>query len=60
MQPEDVAIVGDEDHVARALEELAGIGVTDFNAYPLPLPEDREAIARTRAFLSARATASPQ
>jgi F420-dependent oxidoreductase-like protein len=33
--PQDVAVVGDEETVARAVRRLAGIGVTEFVAAPL-------------------------
>jgi F420-dependent oxidoreductase-like protein len=47
-EPADVAIVGDEDHVAGVIRGLGDIGVTDFAAVPAGTPEE---IARTRALL---------
>ncbi len=41
--PADVAIIGDEDHVASALGRLADGGVTEFSAViAAPSPEDHE------------------
>jgi F420-dependent oxidoreductase-like protein len=41
--PADVAIIGDEDHVASALSRLAEGGVTEFSAViAAPSPEDHE------------------
>lgn len=41
--PADVAIIGDEDHVAAALGRLADGGVTEFSAViAAPTPEDHE------------------
>lgn len=41
--PADVAIIGDEDHVAAALSRLADGGVTEFSAViSAPSPEDHE------------------
>lgn len=41
--PADVAIIGDEDHVAAALSRLADGGVTEFSAViAAPSPEDHE------------------
>jgi hypothetical protein len=48
-----VAIVGDEAAVGQQLEELAGIGVTDFAAGEFGTGEDA---ARTRALLQDLAT----
>jgi F420-dependent oxidoreductase-like protein len=39
--PQDVAIVGDEETVARALRRLAGTGVTEFVAAPLGDPAEQ-------------------
>jgi F420-dependent oxidoreductase-like protein len=50
--PADVALVGDEEEVARGLARLAGLGATDFAAVTLPIEGDPEAPARTRAFLA--------
>ena len=46
--PADVAIVGDEATVGKAIQQLADCGVTDFAAANFG---DRAAQARTRAFL---------
>jgi len=48
----DIAIVGDESEVERALRNLAEAGVTDFNGSPYPVPADPDAQARTRSFLA--------
>ena len=50
--PGQVAIIGDEEQVARELDTLAALGVTDFNAVTLPVEGDAEAITRTHAFLA--------
>ncbi len=50
--PEDVAIIGDEAAVARQLEHLAEVGVTDFDASPFSVADDREARDRTQRFLA--------
>jgi F420-dependent oxidoreductase-like protein len=47
-EPKDVTIVGDEDVVARAVRQLAEIGVTDFLAVPGGNPDE---LARTRKLL---------
>ena len=48
--PADVAIVGDEDAVAEAVEGLGAAGTTDFMAVPFPVGDDPEdSIERTRA-----------
>lgn len=39
-RPSDVAIIGDETHVRRRLEELAAIGVTDLNAVCFPVERE--------------------
>ncbi len=49
--PADVAIVGDEDAVGAALDELASIRVTDFVASIIGNAEER---GRTRTFLKSR------
>ncbi|MFP6564965.1 MAG: TIGR03564 family F420-dependent LLM class oxidoreductase [Myxococcota bacterium] len=54
--PGDVAICGDEAHVEAALDHLAEIGVTDFNAFIVPVEEG--ALERTEALIRARAGAS--
>ena len=46
-----IAIAGDEAEVTRQLRALRDAGVTDLNASPYGVPEDREAPARTRALL---------
>jgi 5,10-methylenetetrahydromethanopterin reductase len=51
--PGDVAIVGDEAAVRQQVDELAGIGVTDFAAGEFATGEDA---ARTRALLHDLAT----
>jgi F420-dependent oxidoreductase-like protein len=48
--PSDVAVVGDEDAVAKQLERFDSIGTTDFVANVFGSSEER---ARTRAFLRA-------
>lgn len=50
--PSDVAVLGNERQVRDQLEQLARIGVTDFNALVIPVKEDPKAYARTRSFLS--------
>ncbi|MEU4620581.1 TIGR03564 family F420-dependent LLM class oxidoreductase [Actinoplanes sp. NPDC023801] len=40
--PQDVAVVGDEETVARALRRLAGTGVTEFVAAPLGDPAEQQ------------------
>lgn len=40
--PADVAIVGDEESVARQLAEFASLGATDFLASPFGSPDDRQ------------------
>jgi F420-dependent oxidoreductase-like protein len=49
--PEDVAILGDEAEVRAQLERLAALGVTDFNAVCLTLPEEPDSVERTHALL---------
>jgi F420-dependent oxidoreductase-like protein len=56
--PADVALLGDEDAVARRLERLASLGVTDFAAVTFPVDGDADAPGRTRALL-ARLAAAP-
>ena len=53
--PEDVAILGDEAEVGVQLERLAALGVSDFNAWCIPLPEERDSLERTHALLAERA-----
>ena len=52
-KPADLTIAGDEPEVRRSLAHLAEIGVTDFNAFPLPLPSDAGAVRRTYELLAA-------
>lgn len=54
--PKDLAIVGTEAEVREQLEELGGIGVTDFNAGSFPGNPDEA--ARTRSVLREVAAAS--
>jgi alkanesulfonate monooxygenase SsuD/methylene tetrahydromethanopterin reductase-like flavin-dependent oxidoreductase (luciferase family) len=56
-QPSDVAIVGDEEEVARRLRSLAALGASDFHAVPIPVPEDPDAVGRTLERLGALAAA---
>ena len=58
MQPADIAVVGTEDQVDDRLTELAAVGVTDFNAFPLPIDSDPDSRSRTIAYLSARSRES--
>jgi F420-dependent oxidoreductase-like protein len=48
----DVAILGDESAVRAQLARLAALGVTDFNAVCVPIPEEPHAIERTHALLA--------
>lgn len=50
--PGSVALIGDEEALSYRLERLAASGATDFNAIPFAVPEDPEAVARTRAALA--------
>lgn len=50
--PAAVAVLGDESDVARQLDRLAALGVTDFTAWLFPVPGDEGARARTRALLA--------
>src|SRR5205085_323353 len=49
--PADVAIVGDEDTVAKQLDRVAEAGATDFAAAPFGSPQE---IERTTALLASR------
>lgn len=52
--PADVAILGDERELERALVDLAGAGVTDFVAAIVPHGDEPDAaVRRTREFLAA-------
>jgi F420-dependent oxidoreductase-like protein len=51
--PADVALIGDESTVRGRLEELAELGVSDFNAILFPVSADPETIRRTREVLGA-------
>jgi hypothetical protein len=50
-RPEETAILGDEDAVARDLARLAALGVTDLTAVLFAVDGDPQARARTQAFL---------
>ena len=53
--PADICVIGSEEQVEEALDDLDDMGVTDVRATELePTPEDRE---RTRALLRRRASA---
>jgi F420-dependent oxidoreductase-like protein len=54
--PGALALVGDEAAVGEALENLAALGVSDFNAVPFAIEGDPDAVPRTQEFL-ARAAA---
>ncbi len=54
-QAADLALIGDENELERALDRLAGLGVTDFNAVLFPVPEDPEAKQRSFEFMAAQA-----
>ena len=47
--PEQIALVGDESSLTEQLHQLKEIGVTDFNAFCVPV--DPEAIERTAQFV---------
>jgi len=49
---EDVAILGDEASVRAQLARLAALGVSDFNAVCIPIPEEPDALERTHALLA--------
>jgi F420-dependent oxidoreductase-like protein len=49
--PGEIAIVGDEDEVARRLDRLAGIGIGELMASPFGEPDEQ---SRTLSFLRAR------
>ncbi|MFP8878116.1 MAG: TIGR03564 family F420-dependent LLM class oxidoreductase [Myxococcota bacterium] len=48
----DVALIGDEIEILDALDHLAVLGVTDFNAILFPVQGDRDATNRTFEFLA--------
>ncbi len=48
--PEDVAMVGDEQALRQQLQHLKDIGVTDFNAFCVPV--DKNALERTMQFVA--------
>lgn len=50
--PGEVAVVGDASAVGEALERLAGLGVTDFNAVPFAVEGDPDAVPRTQELLA--------
>ena len=50
--PEDTAILGDEAEVRAQLARLAALGVSDFNAVCVPLPEEPDSLERTHALLA--------
>lgn len=50
--PAAVALLGDESAVARQLDHLGALGVTDFTAWLFPVEGDEEAPERTRALLA--------
>jgi F420-dependent oxidoreductase-like protein len=50
--PSEVAIVGDEEKVARELEHIAALGIPDFHAVTFPVESDPDALRRTHRFLA--------
>jgi F420-dependent oxidoreductase-like protein len=50
--PADVALVGDDAHVAEQVRHLAAIGVTDFGAAPYGSPDERAATMELLAALA--------
>jgi F420-dependent oxidoreductase-like protein len=52
--PEDIAILGDEAEVRAQLARLAALGVSDFNAVCVPVPEEPDSLERTHALLAER------
>jgi len=52
---EQVAIVGDAEAVAARIRALAGLGVTDFHAIPVPLGPGDAALGRTLEVLASLA-----
>lgn len=57
-EAEELALIGDEAHLAAALDRLAAVGVTDFTAVLFPVEGDAAAAGRTRSFLAERARAA--
>ena len=57
--PADVAIVGDESAVRRALERIAELGVDDLNAVLFPVEGDPDAVRRTAELLGESGGVSP-
>jgi F420-dependent oxidoreductase-like protein len=51
--PADVAVIGDESAVCAELLRLAELGVTDFNAVPISVDDDPDAVVRTQSCLAA-------
>jgi F420-dependent oxidoreductase-like protein len=49
--PSQIAVVGDETEVEKALRDLADLGVTDVNAVPFRVAGDPQALPRTIALL---------
>jgi alkanesulfonate monooxygenase SsuD/methylene tetrahydromethanopterin reductase-like flavin-dependent oxidoreductase (luciferase family) len=49
------ALIGDESFLRERLQELASIGVTDFNAIPFSIPGDPGALHRTLEILATEA-----
>ena len=56
-RPADAAIIGDDTTVIRALDRLAGLGVTDLTAATFDVAGDPGARARTQALLAERSRA---
>jgi F420-dependent oxidoreductase-like protein len=56
-RPSEVAILGDEEEVLRRLRDLKGLGVTDFHAVPVPIPEEPGSVVRTLGALAGLAGA---
>lgn len=56
--PGEVAVIGDESAVRDALQRLAELGVTDFNAVPFSVDGDPDAVVRTQDCLAALAQAA--
>jgi len=49
--PSEIAVVGDESEVEKALRTLSDLGVTDLNAVPFRIAGDPQALPRTIALL---------